>query len=73
MRYEFQNARLIEVEVVSPQISVRGDAATVTFTRRYRNVTVDGQDLQRDSAATMMVRRAGSAWVIDQLRFAPAK
>jgi serine/threonine-protein kinase len=73
MRYEFQNARLIEVEVVSPQISVREDSATVTFTRRYRNVTADGQDLRRDSSATMTVRRAGNAWVIEQLRFAPAR
>ena len=73
MRYEFQNARLIEAEVVSPQISLRGETATVTFTRRYRNVTVDGQDLRRDSSATMTVRRAGSVWVIDQLRFAPAR
>jgi predicted Ser/Thr protein kinase len=73
MRYEFQNARVIEVEVVSPQISVRGDTATVTFTRRYRNVTADGQDLRRDSSATMTVRQAGNAWVIEQLRFAPAR
>jgi hypothetical protein len=73
MRYEFQNAREIDVGVVGPQITVRGDAATVVFTRRYRIRTVDGQDLQRDSAATMTVRRSGETWVIEQLRFAPVK
>jgi hypothetical protein len=70
---EFQHASRIEVTLIQPQISIAGNTATVTFTRRYRLQTVDGQRLQTDTRTTMTLRQAGNLWVIDQIRFAQAQ
>ncbi|MBA2563711.1 MAG: hypothetical protein H0V14_12545, partial [Chitinophagaceae bacterium] len=69
IRYEFQNAIRIEVEIVGPQIAVNGNNATVTFTRRYQLQTVDGQRLRTDTRTTMTLLRSGTTWTIDQMRF----
>jgi serine/threonine protein kinase len=73
IRYEFQNASRISVDIASPQITARGTTGTVTFVRRYRIDTVDGQRLSTDTRTTMTVHRAGSSWVIDQIRFEPVR
>ena len=69
MRNEFQNTRRIDVEIVSPQISVSGDTGTVRFVRRYRLHTVDGQAPQSESRVTMSVRRTGQTWTIAEIQF----
>jgi hypothetical protein len=69
MRIEFQHANRINVQIVDPRITGTGDAATVTFIRRYEVVTGEGQQLRSESHATMDVRRAGGAWVIERIRF----
>ncbi len=70
---EFDHASRIEVDLMQPQISVSGNTATVTFTRRYQLQTVDGQRLRTETRTTMTVRQTGSAWVIDQIRFDPVR
>jgi hypothetical protein len=52
---------------------VSGDTATITFIRKYDLVTVERQPLHSESHATMELRRAGSAWVIDRIRFVPIR
>jgi hypothetical protein len=69
VRNEFLHARRIEVDVTIGDVSVAGATATVTFLRRYRLSTVDGQQLLRNSRTTLSARRAGSDWVIDRMRF----
>jgi serine/threonine-protein kinase len=69
MRSDFRNANRIQVEVLGPQISVRGNNATVTFVRRYQLDTVDGQQLRTDTRTTITAHRNGGGWVIDQIRF----
>jgi hypothetical protein len=69
MRREFQQARRIEVDIDNTTVNVSGNSATVSFTRRYRVSTVDGQRLDTNSRTTMSVRRAGTEWVIDRVRF----
>ena len=69
MRIEFQHANRISVEIVDPRITGTGDAATVTFIRRYEVFTGEGQRLRSESHATMDVRRAGGSWVIERIRF----
>ena len=69
MRREFQHARRIEVDIDNTTVNVSGNSATVSFTRRYRLSTVDGQRLDTNSRTTMSVRRAGTEWVIDRVRF----
>ena len=71
MRDEFQHASRISVEISSPQISVNGGTARVVFDRHYSLVTVDGQRPQSSSRVTMDLRRAGSGWLIESLRFSP--
>jgi serine/threonine-protein kinase len=69
MRYEFQNTKSIEVEILNPQITIAGSTATVQFTRRYRLLTKDGQRPETESRTTMILHRNGSGWTIDQVRF----
>ncbi len=73
IRTEFERARRIDVEIVDPQISVAGGSASVTFLRHYELLPAGGQLLRADSPATMTVRRTDGGWVIDQLRFGPAR
>jgi eukaryotic-like serine/threonine-protein kinase len=70
MRQEFQHAARIRVELGEPQISVSGASGRVTFVRKYTVVTVEGQSLQSTALVTMDVKRTGSSWVIDTIRFA---
>jgi eukaryotic-like serine/threonine-protein kinase len=69
MRSDFKNANRIRVEILGPQISVRGNNATVTFVRRYQLDTVEGQQHSADTRTTLTAHRDGSGWVIDQIRF----
>jgi serine/threonine-protein kinase len=71
LRDEFQHASRISVEISSPQISVNGASGRVVFDRHYSLVTVDGQRPQSSSQVTMDVRRSGSGWVIESVRFSP--
>ena len=73
LRSDFQNFRSIEVEIVSPQITVQDNTATVRFLRRYNVHTVDGQRLNSQSNTTMTLQRAGKTWTIMQIRYVPLK
>jgi hypothetical protein len=73
IRDEFQHASRISVEIVDPRVSVSGASGTVTFIRRYQLVTLEGQRLSTESRTTMDVRRAGTAWVIERIRFEPVR
>jgi hypothetical protein len=69
IRNEFMHARRIEVGIENVDSSVSGANATVTFVRRYRVATVDGQQPSRLSRTTMSVRRSGNDWIIERVRF----
>jgi tetratricopeptide (TPR) repeat protein len=73
LRTEFMNTSRISVEIVEPRMSLSADAGTVSFIRRYDVVTVEGQQLHSESQATMDVRRTGSSWVIERIRFIPIR
>jgi serine/threonine protein kinase len=66
---EFQHASRIRVDVLDPQVSVSGTTGTVHFTRRYELLTIDGQQLRSETGTTVEVRRSGSGWVIERIRF----
>jgi hypothetical protein len=69
IRQEFQHAARIAVAIEEPHITITGNTGKVSFVRRYNLVTVEGQRLQSTTRASMDVRRSGSTWVIDSLRF----
>ena len=73
IRSEFNHASRITVEILDPRIAVSGNAGTVTFTRRYAVFTVEGQNLRNETRATMEIRRSGSTWVIETIRFEAAR
>ena len=73
LRSEFDHAGQISVEVLDPRVAVSGNTGTVSFLRRYLVVTTDGQRLRNDTRATMDIRRTGSAWVIEGIRFEPVR
>jgi hypothetical protein len=73
IRDEFRHASQIGVEILDPRTSVAGATGTVSFLRRYELVTVEGQRLRTETRTTMDVRRAGSTWVIERIRFEPAR
>ncbi len=66
---EFDSARSIDVDLADPHIEVAGSTATVNGVRRYTVQTRDGQQLHRDTATTIRLRRSGSGWVIESIRF----
>jgi hypothetical protein len=68
LRDEFRLATSINLDILSPKIVAAADTGTVTFIRHYE-VVKEGQRLQSQSNATMEVRRNGTSWVIDRLRF----
>ena len=70
---EFKHASQIGVEIVEPRTSVTGATGTVSFLRRYELVTVEGQRLRTETRTTMDVRRSGSTWVIERIRFEPGR
>ena len=72
IRSEFTRATQIAVEIVDPRVTVSGNTGTVNFLRRY-TVTLEGRSFHNETRATMMVRRSGSGWVIDQIRFEAAR
>ena len=69
IRQEFSHARRIDVEIANPDITLSGNAATVTFLRRYQLSTVDGQRLLTNSRTTLNARRNGDDWIIERVRF----
>src|SRR5262249_5636422 len=46
---DFDHASRIDVQIVDPQITASGGTGTVSFIRRYEQVTVDGQKLRSQS------------------------
>ena len=68
LRDQFRQASNISVGILNPRISANSDSGTVTFVRHYE-VTMDGKLLQSQSNATMDVKRSGTTWIIDRIRF----
>ena len=66
---QFDIAKRIRVDIVNPQIAVTGASAQVSFTRRYRVDTVDGEHPDLTTRALMDLRRNGNTWVIVGIRF----
>jgi serine/threonine-protein kinase len=73
IREEFRHASQIAVEILDPRTSLTGATGTVSFLRRYELVTVEGQRLRTETRTTMEVRRSGTTWVIERIRFEPAR
>jgi hypothetical protein len=72
LRTQFRTASSINVGIIDPRISATNETATVTFVRDYV-VMADGQRFHSQSDATMTLRRAGSAWVIERISFVPRR
>jgi hypothetical protein len=73
IRDEFQNASRLAVGILDPRISASGTSGIVTFRRRYEILTRDGQNLRTETLTTMTVRRASAGWIIESIRFSPAR
>jgi hypothetical protein len=69
IRQEFQHAARIVVTIERPQVAVSGSTGRVSFVRNYNLTTVDGQRLRSTTSAVMDVRRSGTTWVIETIRF----
>lgn len=73
IRNDFQNASRLTVDVLEPRITASGAHGTVTFRRRYELHTRDGQRLRTETQTTMTVRRTPAGWIIEVVRFSPAR
>ena len=73
IRNDFQNATRLAVDVQDARIVASGATGTVTFRRRYELQTHDGQRLRTETQTTMAVRRVAGSWVIESVRFSPAR
>ncbi|MEN3339043.1 MAG: eukaryotic-like serine/threonine-protein kinase [Acidobacteriota bacterium] len=73
IRNDFQNATRLTVDVLEPRIVASGASGTVTFRRRYELQTHDGQRLRTETQTTMAVRRGTGGWIIESVRFSPAR
>jgi serine/threonine protein kinase len=68
---EFSNARQIEVRFANVEVNINGDAAVVTARRTYVLESVDGQRPRIETRMTMSLRREGTSWLIETIRFEP--
>lgn len=73
IRSDFENARSIRLEVVNPQVEIGADTARVTALRRYELLTTDGRRLQTDTRMTIVLRRIGGVWLIDDIQHQAAR
>jgi hypothetical protein len=73
IRNGFEQASRITVDILDPQITVSGTSATVTFVRHYEVLTVDRQLQRADRLTTMTLGRTDGGWVIEDIRFGPAR
>jgi hypothetical protein len=69
IRQDFQHASRIVVTIERPQVAVTGSTGRVSFVRNYNQTTIDGQRLRSTTSAVMDVRRSGTTWVIETIRF----
>jgi ketosteroid isomerase-like protein len=65
---DFNLARSISVQFVSPKIDVSGSTATVTGVRRYGMQTRDGQRLHTETTTTLVLRQGANGWHIESVR-----
>jgi len=72
-RNVFQHATRISLEVIDPHIQATSAGATVTFLRRYDQLTDDGQRLHSESPTVMEVRRTTGSWVIESIRISQVR
>jgi hypothetical protein len=70
---QFRDATRLTVGILDPRISASGANGTVTFRRRYQMQTRDGQNLRNETQTTMTVRRTSAGWIIESIRFSPAR
>jgi eukaryotic-like serine/threonine-protein kinase len=73
IRREFANARQIDVTIEDPEITISATTATITFIRRYRLWTVDGQKPVTNSRTMISAHRSGNDWMIERVRFEALK
>jgi eukaryotic-like serine/threonine-protein kinase len=69
IKSDFDHAARIDVQIVDPRITASAGAGTVSFIRRYEQVTVEGTRLRSETRTTIDVRRSGAAWIIERIRF----
>jgi serine/threonine-protein kinase len=65
----FEEARSIGVRLDNPRVEVTGDTARVVGLRHYTLQTRSGQQLESEAITTLQLRRAGSTWVIESIRY----
>jgi ketosteroid isomerase-like protein len=65
----FEEARSIGVRLDNPGVEVSGNTARVTGLRHYTLQTRSGQRLDSEAVTTLLLRRTGSAWVIESIRY----
>lgn len=62
-RARIEDKKRISVQIVAPQVAVNGDTATVRFRQNY-----DSDRFKSDSRKTLVLKKQGSAWRIQQER-----
>jgi ketosteroid isomerase-like protein len=68
LQKSFNDLRSYELQLQNQQITVRGDTATVSATRRIRQQPKAGRAQERSVPSTFILRRTGGSWVIDSIR-----
>jgi serine/threonine-protein kinase len=73
IQQNFEDARSIAVRLDNPRVEVSGGTARVTGLRHYTLQTRSGQRLESEAVTTLTLRRAGSAWIIESIRYQAAR
>jgi hypothetical protein len=68
LQQSFAEYRSYDIVLESPQITIRGDTATVSSMRRIRVQPRAGRAQEASGQMTLALRRAGNAWVIDSVK-----
>jgi serine/threonine protein kinase len=67
IRANFSFARSLHVELSPTSWHVEGDKSEVVCARSDRLVSADGEELERSSTATFVLRRAAGSWFIEAI------
>lgn len=68
LQKSFSDLRSYAVQLQDPQVTVRGDTATVSTVRRIRQQPKAGRTQEVSVQSTFTLRRTGASWVIDSIR-----
>lgn len=69
LRAEFDQTRIVRIELLDPKIDIAGDTAVVMARRRNILMTTSGTTMRSVTMTTMRLRNGDDGWTIEDVRY----